>query len=57
MKTNISLKIGTASGTLLSISPSIFSEDIVKTVLLAIVGATVSFAVSYFLKWLRRSKK
>ncbi|WP_169816815.1 hypothetical protein [Wenyingzhuangia fucanilytica] len=57
MKTNISLKIGTASGTLLSISPSIFSEDIVKTVLLAIVGATVSFAVSYFLKWLTKSKK
>tara|TARA_R110002124_G_scaffold200733_1_gene367349 strand:+ start:351 stop:524 length:174 start_codon:yes stop_codon:yes gene_type:complete len=57
MKTNISLKIGTASGTLLSISPTIFSEDILKTVLLAIVGATVSFAVSYFLKWLTRSKK
>lgn len=57
MKTNISLKIGTASGTLLSITPSIFSEDIVKTVLLAIVGATVSFAVSYFLKWLTKSKK
>ncbi|WP_098946169.1 MULTISPECIES: hypothetical protein [Flavobacteriaceae] len=57
MKTNISLKIGTASGTLLSISPTIFSEDILKTVLLAIVGATVSFAVSYFLKWLTKSKK
>ncbi|MFD0762848.1 hypothetical protein ACFQZW_12220 [Lutibacter aestuarii] len=57
MKTNISLKVGTASGTLLSISPNIFSEDILKTIILAIVGATVSFAVSLFLKWLTKSRK
>jgi len=57
MKTNISLKVGTASGTLLSISPNIFSEDILKTVILAVIGATISFAVSLFLKWITKSKK
>lgn len=57
MKTNISLKVGTASGTLLSISPNIFSEDILKTVILAVVGATISFAISLFLKWITKSKK
>ena len=57
METNISLRIGTASGTLLSIVPNILSEDIVKTTILAVVGAIVSFAVSLLLKWLTKSKK
>lgn len=57
MKTDLSLKVGTTSGTLLSIVPNIFSEDILKTVILAIVGATVSFSVSLFLKWLTKLKK
>ena len=57
MKTDISLKVGTTSGTLLSIIPNIFSEDILKTVILAAVGAIVSFSVSLFLKWLTTSKK
>ncbi|WP_194269491.1 hypothetical protein [Oceanihabitans sp. IOP_32] len=57
MKADISLKVGTTSGTLLSIIPNIFSEDILKTVILAVVGASVSFAVSLFLKWLTKSKK
>ena len=57
MKADISLKVGTTSGTLLSIVPNIFSEDILKTVILAVVGATVSFSVSLFLKWLTKSKK
>lgn len=57
METNISLRIGTASGTLLSIVPNIFSEDIVKTTILAVVGATVSFTVSLLLKWLTKFKK
>jgi hypothetical protein len=33
METNISLKSGTASGTVLSILPNILSEDIVKTII------------------------
>ena len=57
MKTDISLKVGTTSGTLLSIVPNILSEDILKTVILAAVGAIVSFSVSLFLKWLTTSKK
>jgi hypothetical protein len=48
--------MGTASGTFLSILPNILSEDIVKTIILAVLGATVSFMVSLFLKWLKKIK-
>jgi hypothetical protein len=54
---SVSLKIGTASGTLLSMMPNILSEDIAKTVLLAIIGAASSFVVTLLLKWLTKSKK
>jgi uncharacterized membrane protein (UPF0136 family) len=57
MEADTSLRIGTASGTLLSIAPNIFSQDIQKTIILAIVGATVSFMLSVFLKWLTKNKK
>jgi hypothetical protein len=57
METNETLRIGTASGTLLSMAPNIFSEDIAKTIILAVVGATVSFMVSLLLKWLIKFKK
>jgi hypothetical protein len=43
---------GTIGGTLLSITAGIGSGDIVKTALLATVGAIVSFGVSATLKWL-----
>jgi hypothetical protein len=56
METNISLRIGTASGTFLSIIPNILSEDIAKTIILAVVGATASFMVSLLLKWLTKIK-
>ena len=56
METNISLRTGTASGTFLSILPNILSEDIAKTIILAVVGATASFMVSLLLKWLTKSK-
>ena len=56
METNISLKAGTASGTVLSILPNIFSEDVVKTIILAALGASVSFTVSLLLKCLTKSK-
>jgi hypothetical protein len=56
METNISLRIGTASGTLLSVVPNLLSEDVVKTIILAVVGAFVSFAVSLLLKGLTKFK-
>jgi mannitol-specific phosphotransferase system IIBC component len=55
METNETLKAGTASGTVLSILPNVASEDFVKTIILAVVGATVSYLVSLFLKWLTKS--
>jgi uncharacterized membrane protein (UPF0136 family) len=57
METNISLRIGTVSGTLLSVAPNILSEDIAKTIILAVVGAIVSFTVSLLLKGMTKLKK
>ena len=49
--------IGTAGGTLLSIIPNLNSEDVVKTVILATLGAIVSFTISILLKLLIRKHK
>ena len=57
METSVTTKMGTAPGTLLSIAPNIFSEDILKTVILAVIGAVVSFTVSLLLKGLMKIKK
>jgi len=46
--------IGTLSGTILSIVATFDLQDIVKTIILAAVGATVSFLVSRGLKWVWR---
>jgi hypothetical protein len=46
----------TTSGTLLSILPNLFSVAILKTFVLAALGATVSFTVSLLLKWLLKFK-
>ncbi|MGG7034450.1 MAG: hypothetical protein ACI7YS_04545 [Flavobacterium sp.] len=56
METETSLRMSTASGTLLSIVPNIFSEDILKTIILAVVGAIVSFLVSLLLKQVSKFK-
>jgi mannitol-specific phosphotransferase system IIBC component len=48
--------IGTAGGTFLSIVPNIHSEDIARTVILATVGAIVSFTISLLLKSLQKKK-
>ena len=56
MESNNSLQIGTAAGTFLCIVPNIASEDLIKTIILAIVGALVSFTVSLVLKKLAKSK-
>lgn len=45
---------GTAGGTLLSIVVTIQSGDITKTIVLATVGAVVSFLVSLGMKWVAR---
>jgi hypothetical protein len=45
---------GTAGGTLLSIWASIQGEDVVKTMLLACIGATTSFFISLLMKELVR---
>ncbi|ABG58461.1 hypothetical protein CHU_1186 [Cytophaga hutchinsonii ATCC 33406] len=44
----------TVGGTLLSVLSNIHSDDLVKTCLLAAIGATVSFIVSLNLKGLVR---
>jgi mannitol-specific phosphotransferase system IIBC component len=45
---------GTAGGTLLSVFATIESGDLTKTIVLATVGAVVSFGVSLGLKWLAK---
>jgi len=48
---------GTAGGTLLSLFASIHTEDVVKTVVLALIGAIVSYVGSLGLKWISRGLK
>jgi hypothetical protein len=57
MHTNLSIKVGTAGGTVLSIVPNIHSADVLKTVVLAAVGAVVSFSISWLLKWILKKRK
>jgi uncharacterized membrane protein YeaQ/YmgE (transglycosylase-associated protein family) len=57
MSSNNPTLIGTAGGTFLSIVPNLESEDIVKTIILAIVGAVVSFTISLLLKSLNKKHK
>ena len=50
--------VGTAGGTFLSILPNIHSDDVLKTVLLAALGAAVSFIISLLLKgFIRKHRK
>jgi len=44
--------IGTVSGTILSVVAMFDAGDIIKTVILAAIGAAVSFLVSRGLKWI-----
>lgn len=51
-------KAGTIGGTFLSIFFNIDNEDLIKTGVLAVIGALVSFTVTLFLKFLiKRIKK
>jgi len=55
MKTNHQLGIGTTGGTLLSTVAQLGLHDVVKTVVLATIGAVVSFTVTLLLqRWRRR---
>ena len=49
--------LGTVSGTVLTVAVNVGSSDIVKTVILAGLGAVVSFCVSLLLKWLIKKVK
>jgi len=44
--------IGTVTGTVFTVAATIDSHDYLKTVILALIGATVSFTVSMILKWI-----
>ena len=57
MHSDLSIKVGTAGGTFLSVVPNILSEDVLKTVVLAAVGAVVSFLISWMLKLLLKKHK
>lgn len=48
---------GTAGGTLLTVFANIHSEDVVKTVVLALIGAVVSFSISLGMKFLAKKLK
>lgn len=51
------LKLGTAAGTFLSAVPHIGTDELLKTAILAAVGATVSFVVSFVLHRLRKPRR
>ena len=58
MKTaNSQLGIGTGSGTLLSVLAQLGVHDMVKTALLAAIGAAVSFAVTWSLQRMARRRR
>lgn len=44
--------LGTVTGTVFTVAANIDSQDYMKTVILALIGATVSFLASVFLKWI-----
>jgi hypothetical protein len=58
MQSNLQIKSGVVGGTLLSAIINISFHDILITCIMAFVGATVSFFVSYLLKsFLLKNKK
>ena len=58
MNENSFAKAGTAGGTIIVILMNIITTGhIIKTAILAAVGAIVSFGVSYVLKWVIERRK
>ncbi|HLN96694.1 MAG TPA: hypothetical protein VK183_13755 [Flavobacterium sp.] len=52
-----SVRSGTIGGTLLSLSFGFDSSDLIRTAVLAAVGASVSFVVTWILKWVVERRK
>ncbi len=57
MNPQFTLRNGTFSGAFLSILPTVLSHDILKTVILGVVGTTVSFLMTLLLKWITQRRK
>jgi hypothetical protein len=57
MDNSLTLRAGTFGGVALSVIPNITSADVVKTIVLAFIGAVVSFGVTLLLKRLTTKKK
>ena len=54
---SLQLSIGTGSGTLLSVLAQLGVHDMVKTAVLAAIGAAVSFVVTWGLQQWRRQRR
>jgi len=54
---DLQLRSGVVGGTFLSTIFNISYNDVIFTIIMAVIGAVVSFAVSTFLKWLFTSKR
>jgi hypothetical protein len=50
-------KAGTIGGTFASILPVLHSEDVMRTIVLAAIGAAVSFSVSCLLSLIVKKRK
>ena len=57
MEHSNSTVMGTAGGTFLSVLPNLHSEDVIRTIILATLGAVVSFTMSLVLKLLIKKHK
>ena len=57
MDNSLTLKVGTFGGFALSVIPNLTSADVLKTIVLAFIGAVVSFGVTLLLKQLTSKNK
>ena len=57
MRASLQLSIGTGGGTLLSLLSQLGMHDVVKTTILAALGAAVSFVVTLILQRIFRRKR
>jgi mannitol-specific phosphotransferase system IIBC component len=51
------MKAGTAGGTILAFITNMNKDDILKTVVLTMIGSVVSFTVSLLLQWMINTLK
>ena len=57
MDNSLTLRAGTFGGFALSVIPNLTSADVIRTIVLACIGAVVSFGVTVLLKRLTSKKK